>query len=274
MSPISLTTTANASMDSPASARPAETHWRTRFCSDPSITEDEIRAQLDRMVRSRDFPATERNRRFLQFVVVRALAGEHERINAYSIGTQVFGRPETFDAVLDPIVRIEAGKLRRDIETYHLKSGKHDAVRIEMPKGGYRPVFVRQESEPAAVGAVPQLTGNPADDARAELARVLASEDFPATPRNRQFLQYSVERALSPDGGAVTALDIATKVFGRKDDFDSLGDPIVRIEACKLRRDLETYYLKSGRHNPLHITLPKGGYRTVFLPNGHGDARS
>ena len=273
MSSIPAIPPVHASVESPRFPRPVETQSQTRFGGDASITEDEVREALARMLQSTDFPATPRNRRFLEFVVLRALAGERERINAYSIGTQVLGRPETFDAVLDPIVRIEAGKLRRDIETYHLKSAKPGAVRIEIPKGRYCPVFVRQQTEPGPAPAAPEMSGNPTDDAKAELARVLASEDFPATPRNRRFLQYSAERALAWDGGAVTARDIAINVFGRKDDFDSLGDPIVRIEACKLRRDLETYYLKSGRHNPLHITLPKGGYTAVFRPNGHGDAR-
>ena len=42
---------------------------------------------------------------------------------------------------MDPIVRIQAGRLRRSLERYYLLSGKDDPVRIELPKGTYVPVF-------------------------------------------------------------------------------------------------------------------------------------
>lgn len=102
---------------------------------------DEVRAQLHRILSSPDFPASERNRRFLAFAVECSLDGR--RTSGYEVATKVFGRAENFNASEDPIVRIEAGKLRRDLETYYLKSGKRDPVRIEIPKGSYRAVFVR-----------------------------------------------------------------------------------------------------------------------------------
>ena len=108
---------------------------------DDRISDSEAKAELERVLASSDFPASSRNRRFLEFVVLRMLAGEQERISAYSVATQVFGRPETFNALVDPIVRIEAGKLRRALETYYLKSGRANQLGISIPKGGYAPVF-------------------------------------------------------------------------------------------------------------------------------------
>ena len=104
-------------------------------------TADEVHRQLQRIIASNDFVASDRNRRFLEHIVERTLRGETAR--GYEIGTLVFGRPKSFDATSDPIVRIEAGKLRRDLETYYLKSGKHDPIRIAVPKGSYRTVFSR-----------------------------------------------------------------------------------------------------------------------------------
>jgi hypothetical protein len=96
---------------------------------------NEVIEALQRMLASPDFPASQRNRRFLQRVVRKSLQGE--RTKACEIATEVFGRPGPLDATSDPIVRIEAAKLRRDLETYYLKSGKHERVRISLPKGRY-----------------------------------------------------------------------------------------------------------------------------------------
>ena len=234
--------------------------------ADHGLPAEEMRSELRRVVESPDFPATPRNRMFLEYIVEREAAGEGESISAYSVATAVFGRPEFFNSLLDPIVRIEAGKLRRDLETYYLKSGARDPWRILIPKGAYRPVFERAEIN----GTDPALAGGPAlsADPRAELRRVLDSPDFPATPRNRRFLEFVAEKVLNGHEGRIEAHEIGTKVFGRPESFDPLTDPIVRIEAGKLRRDLETYYLKSGRRNPLRIELPRGGYRPQFTSAG------
>jgi hypothetical protein len=234
----------------------------------PSVASaEEVRAELERVLQSQDFPATLRNRRFLSFITERALDGQANGngvVSAYDVATCVFGRSEQFDTILDPIVRIEAGKLRRDLETYYLKSGRCNPWRIEVPRGGYSPVFIRQQSEPETMPTVPPPTGELATDVAAEMQRLMESPDFRATARNRNFLTYVVENELGGRAEETTAMLVAKRIFGRPANFDPNKDPIVRIEAGKLRRDLETYYLKSGAHNPLRISLPKGAYRPVF----------
>ena len=233
------------------------------------VTPEEARAELARVVGSADFPATPRNRRFLSFVVEHALrAAGSKRVTAKEVAVQVFGRAESFQSAVDAIVRIEASKLRRDLQVYYLKSGRRNPVRIDIPRGGYDAVFLRQSNEePREMPAAPALTGNHAEDVSAELRRVLRSRDFPATERNRKFLGYIVEKELEGAAEQITSKDVAVRVFGRPAAFDASKDPIVRIEAGRLRRDLEFYYLKSGSRNPLRITVPKGGYRPVFATN-------
>ncbi|MGO8506748.1 adenylate cyclase, partial [Rhizobium leguminosarum] len=68
------------------------------------------------------------------------LGGRGNRINASSIAIGVFGRDPGFTQD-DPVVRIEAGRLRRSLERYYLVAGQHDQVRIDIPKGGYVPTF-------------------------------------------------------------------------------------------------------------------------------------
>lgn len=108
-------------------------------------TESEIREQLARIRSSSAFDAPERAKRFLTYVVEEALHGRADRIKAYSIAIEVFGRDATFDAQNDPVVRIEAGRVRRALEHYYLQAGQKDPIRFTVPKGGYVPVFSRRD---------------------------------------------------------------------------------------------------------------------------------
>lgn len=107
----------------------------------PGASAEAVRAELRQILQSPHFDASERNRKFLVYVVEEALAGRSDRIKAYAIATTVFGRDESFDPQLDSIVRIEAGRLRRSLEHYYLTSGIRSDVRIDIPRGGYVPVF-------------------------------------------------------------------------------------------------------------------------------------
>jgi hypothetical protein len=102
--------------------------------------------------------------------------------------------------------------------------------------------------------------GLPVEEIRRELSLMLASSDFPASERNRRVLQYIVECALQERVDDISAYHIATRVYGRGENFDAVTDPIVRIEVSRLRRDLEMYYLKAGRLSPLCLSIPKGRY--------------
>lgn len=109
----------------------------------PSVAvEGMVRTHLDRLLNSSKFDASARSRAFLRFVVDEALAGHGNRLNQTSIAIAVFDRGSDFDAVLDPIVRVQAGRLRRSLERYYLLAGTEDGIRIELPKGRYAPSFV------------------------------------------------------------------------------------------------------------------------------------
>jgi adenylate cyclase len=112
----------------------------------PGPTEIDVRTQLDRILASAEFSVPQRVRQFLIYVVGKALAGEAERIKAYTIAVEVFGRDANFDVQNDPVVRIEAGRLRRALERYYLLDGHSAPVAIEIPKGGYVPTFSWREN--------------------------------------------------------------------------------------------------------------------------------
>jgi eukaryotic-like serine/threonine-protein kinase len=112
----------------------------TDLLSRPTATE--VREALRTVLADAAFQNSERLSRFLRFVVERALAGESAQLKEYRIGVEVFGRPSTYDPRLDPVVRLEARRLRAKLQAYYQAEGQQDPLRIEVPKGGYAPCFV------------------------------------------------------------------------------------------------------------------------------------
>jgi adenylate cyclase len=98
-------------------------------------------AQLDRILSSAAFKAPEKQRDFLRFVVNEKIAGRESQLKGYTIALAIYGRPDGFDPQVDPIVRVEAGRLRRALEHYYLTDGECDPLRITIPKGRYVPSF-------------------------------------------------------------------------------------------------------------------------------------
>lgn len=112
-------------------------------------TDDEVRAALKRIVTSSEFLSSPHLAAFLRFSVEKSLAGEGQNIKAYSIATGVLGRPPTFDPQADPIVRVEATRLRRAMERYYLHDGADDPVLIDIPRGRYIAYFSYRECKAA-----------------------------------------------------------------------------------------------------------------------------
>jgi adenylate cyclase len=104
-----------------------------------------IQDALGRVLGSREIVNSERKKRFLKFIVQETLAGNADKIKAYTIAIDVFNRDSSFDPVSDPVVRIEAGRLRRCLEHYYLTDGATDELRITIPKGSYVPQFIMSE---------------------------------------------------------------------------------------------------------------------------------
>jgi serine/threonine-protein kinase len=109
-----------------------------------------------------------------------------------------------------------------------------------------------------------QSVGSDAQAVLRQLDRVLGSPGFSRNQRLSQFLRFVVERHLDGKDNELKESVIAIEVFGRRPDFDSRLDPVVRTEAVRLRARLNEYYLKEGKADALVIDLPKGGYIPRF----------
>jgi hypothetical protein len=171
-----------------------------------------ILAHLDKVLASDAFRRAERLSRFLRFTVEGVVRGEAHRIKEYVLGLEIFGRNQDYDPRLDPVVRVEARRLRAKLQEYYEQEGRDDAVRFVFPKGTYVPIFqtrVATETRPrgrlavaaaivfvAAVGlfslAKYEITG----PAPLRLAVVPMRAYAPPDPEEHQRLADSVAEAV------------------------------------------------------------------------------
>ena len=108
-----------------------------------------IRKQLERILASKGFVRSERMKRFLRYAVEQQLAGDTPGVKEYSIALVVYDKPESFDPRIDPIVRVEANRLRAKLREYYEDEGKDDPVIISIRKGSYAAVFRKKRKSAA-----------------------------------------------------------------------------------------------------------------------------
>ncbi|MDW6022891.1 hypothetical protein SAZ10_14100 [Mesorhizobium sp. BAC0120] len=131
----------------------------TYAVGDDTVSDHDAKQELERILSDPEFHCTVRHRKFLRFVTDELLQGRGDAVKAYTIAVDVFGRPPSFDPSTDPIVRIEATRLRAALTRYYELHGNGLSVRIELPKGRYIPVFTRSrpgcEPEPVSLDDAP-----------------------------------------------------------------------------------------------------------------------
>lgn len=102
---------------------------------------DEINTSLERMFAADAFKSSPKLRRFLRYIVDQKLDGKADQLKAYSIAIDVFNYPVDFDPQNDPIIRVQARRLRTALKEYYVNEGADENLEISVPRGGYRPVF-------------------------------------------------------------------------------------------------------------------------------------
>src|SRR5579864_307774 len=104
-----------------------------------------IKEQLGKILASKAFQHVDRLQRFLSYIVDETIAGRGDSLKEFPIGIEVFSKEASFDPRMDPIVRVQARRLRTRLTRYYREEGQSDEIAIEVPKGGYAPVFRRFE---------------------------------------------------------------------------------------------------------------------------------
>ena len=207
----------------------------TRTAPQPpgKVSDKLVRQQLSRITASNTFAPVDRLKRFVTFIVGETVAGRGSDLKEYVIGVQVFGKEPSFDPRTDPIVRVQARRLRARLSRYYRDEGNSDELIIDLPKGGYAPVFRAKEATPAAkrslaatlAGRNTVAVGPIADDSpgatldyfcrglRDEIIQALTSlkgiRVVAVTGEDRPdpLLPHGVEAALSITGGVRSARD-------------------------------------------------------------------
>lgn len=108
-----------------------------------------VREQLERVLASATFRQVDRLKRFLSFIVTEAIAGRGDQLKEYVIGVQVFDKESSFDPRADPIVRVQARRLRARLMRYYREEARPGELVLELPKGGYAPTFRPHEPSSA-----------------------------------------------------------------------------------------------------------------------------
>ncbi len=126
---------------------------------------DAVRAALDRLTAWPEMARSPQLTRFLDYIVHKRLAGDTQSIKAYSIAVDVFGRPPDFDPQSDPIVRVQARRLRALLDQYYRGPGAQERLQIVLPIGRYVPDFVEVDGEllAAPVQAAQRFIGGDID---------------------------------------------------------------------------------------------------------------
>jgi hypothetical protein len=97
--------------------------------------------EIEKILASPFFRNAARSKQFLKYVVEHQLEGHPEQLKERTIGTEVFLRPSGYATGDDPVVRVQAGEVRRRLEQYYQAATEDSQVRIELPVGSYSPVF-------------------------------------------------------------------------------------------------------------------------------------
>ncbi len=205
---------------------------------DTPITPQAVRAQLGRILASEPFARSGRMKRFLEFIVEETLVGRADQLCEYAIGIAVFDRGPDFEPAIDPIVRNDARRLRLKLLEYYRHSHPRpvDQVLIDVPKGGYAPVFLAvssQQSRAVPAGSLPLRVA------------VLPFEVLSAAPRGamygRALLQQAHDDSVSKSDGAFRVLTLLAPVsadvqtWAHEFYFEVSGMPPIQLEPAAQR---------------------------------------
>lgn len=129
---------------------------------------------------------------FLFYVVDRSIQNRVDEITEQQIGVLVFGRPEGYDTNEDNIVRSYARNLRKRIDEYFTREGIAEDLLLEIPRGGYTPIFSTRPSKP-----IPPA-GESKESSRGNLSESVLVETVPSAPSDLSAEQDSRESNLLP----------------------------------------------------------------------------
>lgn len=186
----------------------------------PALIYSAVQEQLEKILAHRLFCRSARMVRFLRFTVDHALSGHADDLKEYVIGVEVFDRSADYDPRVDPIVRVEARRLRSKLKSYYESDGASDPLIIEFPSGSYAPRIADRRT--VAAGAAP-ATG-------AITVVVLPFGDLSLKPGNEYFSDGLTEELIhvltKVAGLRVVAWTTASRLRDRQQDLAAIREQL------------------------------------------------
>jgi len=156
------------------------------------VSREEVLRELDNILASHCFQHAGRCKQFLRYVVEHKIDGEQDKLKERTIGTEVFQRPPGYATGEDPVVRVQAGEVRRRLEQYYQSQAADSPIRIELPVGSYSPVFQRRSAA--------EPTTRPSQRGVSELALL------PESRSSRPWLRFTVLALIVAVAAVATAV--------------------------------------------------------------------
>ena len=228
-------------------------------CQDSAApAREEVRSQLERILGSQAFSRSDRMRELLRYVVETAIDGDPTQLKELTLAVDVFGKPMDFDVRLNPIVRVEARRLRARLLEYYSQEGQSDPVVIELPRGGYTPQFHRSASVKTPAPPDSELERH---SAHYRAIVVLPFVDLSASGGHQRFCDGLTEEVIGAltrvRGLEVVARSSAFQFQGAPRDVREVGlrlgvrmvmEGSVRVERSKVRVNVQLANADNGFH--------------------------
>jgi len=100
---------------------------------------------------------SKRRIRLLRHLIRSEVLGQGDRLKAYSIGLDIFGKPSEFDPSSDSVVRVEMGRLRTALASFEASDFAETRIVVDIPVGTYRPTV--ELRDPSVEARSSRLTG-------------------------------------------------------------------------------------------------------------------
>ncbi len=114
-------------------------------------------------------------------------------------------------------------------------------------------------------GSTTVLVKDLSEDRRWALAnRIASSPGFAKAAQLRELLLYLCKQAILDPSADMSEQEIGSRVLGRRPDYDTQSDNIVRVQVRHLRQKLDEYFRVEGRDETMVVSIPKGGRAPVF----------
>jgi TolB-like protein/Tfp pilus assembly protein PilF len=202
-----------------------------------SINPQDIKKQLNKILKSHLFENKHRPQDFLNFIVTETIEGRDPLLKGYTIGLEVFEKDETFDPQTDAIVRVEAGRLRRLLENYYMTEGLNDPVLINLPKGTYIPIIGENNTKPHSSKPDPVYSAAAAPPTGPAIA-VLPFEALNTNKSISLFADGITEEIINHLSMSPSLYVISRKMTSRYKDR--------RFDIRQISMELETHYVLDG----------------------------